>query len=1032
MVKNMYRAFILFLLAFSSYNSFAQESHLQLLQKAEEYEKQSKYDDARAIYKSLTDNSSVKDSLKLVVNFNIRYLNIKEGKYKEALQQMQKFIPSIEGKTKHENYIKARVLTSIGEAYSILSFKDSAILYYKLALYEVEKAGRDYDTQRADLSHNIGMVYFYDTKYEEAKYHFYNALKIYKDKYSDSKASTYNMLAGCFYMNRELDSAIIFMDSSIQCATSNHVKAPSLNNLSSIYMLLGDYINAEKTALNSMQLKNKSSRLSLGYNYHSLGSISHKNGDFQQAKYYFRTAYNLRTEYNDTIEALRSELGLAAVYESISMPDSAIYLLQDAIRKSKLNGKNKEQLLANAYHNLANVYIGREMYDIAQVYLDSAIEIRQKRSDRLELIQSLDNKIDILVYKNKIAEAKAVLLNTEKLYSEISVPESDQNVNDNYVKIYLATGQIDSALVFIYRKVAQYSISWGETKYRNKLINNSVVINPKGLIKTYNQLASAYFQKYKEQNNTNYLDSSYKYLAIAEEVLIDNNTKRFNLFDLYEYNNQAGSIYQQFVDVFFAKYTHSKNGMDLQQCISFIEKAKSYVLSQKYRAESSINKFHVPDSIIKRENNYKLSINAKLLALSSEPESKLIVEDYLSTSQRYYSFLSEVRANYPDYYKSRFYSTPVELNKMKEVLAEGELVVDYFISNTALYIVGIMNNRDTLIRVEPSTDLNLAIQQFLSAIQAPVTGSTTLMNANTQLYSSLISPIYSWIDNCSKIVIIPDRLIWFVPFAALFIPTNKFKNYQELDYLVKSKSISYNYSRTVFYQTRINKNKEREKEQLFTGFAPVFCEGCVCNTQSLVTRSVYENSKPIPLPCTLSEINALQTIMTKSGYSTNTFVGKDATLSNFKQQAENSKFIHFATHAFVDTINNKKAYILLSGEHKNSQSDTLGVDEILATDLSGVDFVGLSACQTGVGKFLYGEGALSLGYYFKMAGANSVLATLWAVYDKYTSTLITDFYSEMALTNSSKANALRNSQLKVIKNKNVYPLYWAGFQMISD
>jgi len=95
----------------------------------------------------------------------------------------------------------------------------------------------------------------------------------------------------------------------------------------------------------------------------------------------------------------------------------------------------------------------------------------------------------------------------------------------------------------------------------------------------------------------------------------------------------------------------------------------------------------------------------------------------------------------------------------------------------------------------------------------------------------------------------------------------------------------------------------------------------------------------------------------------------------------------------------------------------------------------LSACQTGIGKFKYGEGLLSLSRAFAYAGTKSIVATLWSVADLQTSELVQLFYAAFE-QKMNKAQALRAAKLqylKACKNQTLaHPYYWAALILNGD
>ena len=99
-------------------------------------------------------------------------------------------------------------------------------------------------------------------------------------------------------------------------------------------------------------------------------------------------------------------------------------------------------------------------------------------------------------------------------------------------------------------------------------------------------------------------------------------------------------------------------------------------------------------------------------------------------------------------------------------------------------------------------------------------------------------------------------------------------------------------------------------------------------------------------------------------------------------------------------------------------------------DLLDTELVVLSACETGLGEVKVGEGVFGLRRAFVLAGARTLVMSLWSVPDEATRLLMEDFYRRL-LAGEGRAEALRNAQL-ALRRKYPHPYYWGAFICHGD
>jgi CHAT domain-containing protein len=114
----------------------------------------------------------------------------------------------------------------------------------------------------------------------------------------------------------------------------------------------------------------------------------------------------------------------------------------------------------------------------------------------------------------------------------------------------------------------------------------------------------------------------------------------------------------------------------------------------------------------------------------------------------------------------------------------------------------------------------------------------------------------------------------------------------------------------------------------------------------------------------------------------------------------------------------------------------LTTEEVAALDLGGVDWVVLSACDTGVGDIVGGEGVLGLRRAFQIAGAKTVISSLWSVADSDVAPLMEALYAGRDADGFGATTALRSASRHILDErraagKSTHPFHWGGFVSVG-
>jgi CHAT domain-containing protein len=220
-----------------------------------------------------------------------------------------------------------------------------------------------------------------------------------------------------------------------------------------------------------------------------------------------------------------------------------------------------------------------------------------------------------------------------------------------------------------------------------------------------------------------------------------------------------------------------------------------------------------------------------------------------------------------------------------------------------------------------------------------------------------------------------------------------------------------------------------------------------------------------PLPGTRIEVEKIAGMLTVNNWQTQIFTEVNASEESIKKVV-NPRILHIATHGFfeedVSRDKNKKketlsedenpllkSGIMLAGasltliKRKNESANLdlnvasgtedgiLTAYEAMNLSLDKTDLVVLSACETGLGEVKNGEGVYGLQRAFNVAGAKTLIFSLWTVNDAATQQLMTTFYSEMLKPGNTKRQSFKNAQLELRKTF-PEPYYWGAFVMVGD
>ncbi|HZZ73454.1 MAG TPA: CHAT domain-containing tetratricopeptide repeat protein [Pirellulales bacterium] len=352
----------------------------------------------------------------------------------------------------------------------------------------------------------------------------------------------------------------------------------------------------------------------------------------------------------------------------------------------------------------------------------------------------------------------------------------------------------------------------------------------------------------------------------------------------------------------------------------------------------------------------------------------------------------------------------------------------------------------------------------------------------------VLAPLSKALAEKTELILSPDAALWLVPWSALPIEDDKYAIEKwSIHYVTSARDLVTQQQKLSNNPPRIFANPDYDLDgqhqlaslnNILNGIgAPTLpAEQKAGLSSQLALRSVEHIGRVPRLPNTETEAEGIATSLKKLTQTEPRLYLREQALEGIFKRIRAPRVLILSTHGFFlpdQTVAGNASAADLQTQQKVKKAatdkdgkavenpllrcglllagcntrDTLPKDtslddgiltgmEIVGTDLRGTELVVLSACETGLGQVNNGEGVAGLRQAFQLAGAHSVVSTLWQIPDRQSAVLMNDFFGELA-RNHSKSDALRNAQLALIKSRRdktgaAHPFYWAAFTLTGE
>ncbi len=373
------------------------------------------------------------------------------------------------------------------------------------------------------------------------------------------------------------------------------------------------------------------------------------------------------------------------------------------------------------------------------------------------------------------------------------------------------------------------------------------------------------------------------------------------------------------------------------------------------------------------------------------------------------------------------YPKPLGVAEARSALDPGTLLLSYSVHPDRTVVFALSQQGPLGQTVIPAGEKQLRadVNQFRSLIERRNgAAGDALKQEARRLYTLLLEPFEPLLEACQRILVVPDGPLHFLPFAALA---------QGDRYLVERKPVHTAVSLTVYAE--LKRSPQAKERSTVVAFGDAHYPGTMTGTgtrEESQPEDITERGRSFSaLPFSRMEVAGITSLFPQSL----AYVGSEATEESAKSIRGPLRYLHFATHGVLDSRFPLNSALVLSIPEQPKEGEDNGflqAWEIFEDVQWEADLVVLSACQTGLGEELAGEGLMGLTRALQYAGARSVLASLWSVDDRRTAELMRVFYTHLK-RGAPKDEALRAAQLAMIRSRTAtLPFYWAAFSLNGD
>ncbi|MBD2515942.1 CHAT domain-containing protein [Nostoc sp. FACHB-973] len=836
--------------------------------------------------------------------------------------------------------------------------------------------------------------------------------KIYSDLGQQQKA--------LFYLNQAL-----LLRRQIGDKTGETI---TLNNIGSVYSDLGELQKALDSFHEALLIKREiGDKIGEARNLNNIGNVYLNSGESQKALDYFQQSLTLRREVGDKLGEARTINNLGLIYLNLGQQQKALdYFSQTLPLYQEMGDKSAESISLN---NLGTVYSDLRQQQKAIDYFQQSLIISRQLGDKLGEARTINNIGDVY---SKMGEKQKAL---DYFHQSLPIFEAVENKSglaanlSNIGIIYSDLGEQQKALDYYQQSLSLYQ------KVGNREAEALTIYN----------IASAE----RKQGN---LNAALTQIKIVINIVEDLRTKINSQELRASYFATVQNYYQFYIDLLMQLHKQEPSKGYDALALQTSERARARSLLELLTEAKADIRQGVEPKLLSQERNLQKQIDVlekrriqllggnytKAQQQALEKENEAVLEEYQQVQVK-------IRATSP-HYAALTQPQPLSLAQIQQqVLDEDTLLLEYSLGDNRSYLWAVTNKSITSYELPKRAEIEAIVQKFRQEITTPYLKHSPSIDALSKI---ILAPVAPQLQN-KRLVVVSDGALQYVPFAVLTKPNSQgTSNYEPL--LINHEIITLPSASTVAILRNEHKERKPATKTLVVLADPIFSidderlqskvqvspppvpEGNL-NTLAL-TRAAKDSEISFQrLQFTRHEAEQILALVpaNKAKPAFDFTASRNTATSNELSQY---RIIHFATHGILNSKHPELSGIVLSlfDDKGMPQNGFLRLHDVFNLNLQA-ELVVLSACKTGLGEEVKGEGLVGLTRGFMYAGSPRVVVSLWSVDDQATSELMKVFYKKMLQEGLKPAAALRTAQLEIWRTqKYAAPYYWAAFTLQGE